>query len=405
MAAGTPQILRLPGEASRELWLRDPAGVWVIAARDEGAKGGILGIESLALDSSPFWGQASPEAGVSLESTASLRWEGLGLEMEEMAGQAWACWPVAEEEGRTLTGTVALAAEAPQDEWAQHLPDSFEVSARLFPLPPSELVLWKEMGRYVLVFTRGEEVLHIAVLSSRELDQSAADEVRDLAMALDVGGMLPKLKGVRVWTAADSTFTAALKKTFDVRVKLEEKPAPRLPAEASGILPSRVAEIRVERVKRARQVQFLSLAAVIYLGFFTAWAGWLFWRDHQIGQSVAQVNARQPEVEAVRDAQLRWTALEAATEPDVYPVEVFHQVAALLPEEGIRLKEFNLELEKLVVSGEASSVNHALKFIADVKASPALKRFSMEFPQPTVMDDNRASFRGEGLVEGGGDEG
>jgi len=401
MAAGKLQILRLPGETSRELWLREGDGVWKLSPKDEGATGGILGMETLALDGAPFWAQAAALAGGSVESTASLRWEALGLDTETV-GRAWDCWRVLEEDGRILTSTLALATEAPQEEWATFLPDTFEVAARLYPIPPGEMALWKELGRYVVAFTRGAELLHVSVLSSRTLDQAAAEEIWHLNTSLDVSGMLPGLKGIRLWTEGNKDFLAGLKNYIGVKVKTEEKPAPRLPDEAGNILPPRIAEIRVERAQRARRTQLLAVAAAVYVGFFAAWAGWLFWRDHQVNQYVAELNSRQPAVEAVRDAQLRWSALEAATDPNYYPVEVFHQVAALLPNEGIRLKEFSLDLEKLTVSGEASSVNHALKFIADIKASPALQRFSMQFPQPTLMDDNRASFRGEGLVNEGG---
>jgi hypothetical protein len=406
MSKGKSQILRLPGEATRELWQREGTGTWTLVGKDDGTPGGFFGIEAIALDSAPFWGKVMPDSQGSLESTASLRWEALGVATEG-EGQSWAHWTVSEEEGQTLVGTVALAADAPQAEWAEHAPATFEISAQLYPIPNSELAVWKELERYVVAFHRGDHLLHSAVLSSRELDAGAVEELRGLIMSLEVSGLLPKLKGVRVWAEAGPEFVALVKSELGLKAKLENKPAPRLPEEASGLLPPVVAQLRVERKRRAQQTQLLVLAAMVYVGFFAAWSGWLFWKDHQVNQSVVALNAKQPEVDAVREAQLRWSALEAATDPDTYPAEVFHQVVSLLPDEGIRLKEFSIDTDKLVIGGEASTVNHALKFKADLEANEALNRFAWVFPQPTIMEDNRANFRGEGLINEGGsaDEG
>ncbi|WP_172683451.1 hypothetical protein [Verrucomicrobium spinosum] len=89
-------------------------------------------------------------------------------------------------------------------------------------------------------------------------------------------------------------------------------------------------------------------------------------------------------------------------DPDTYVPEIFHRVVSLLPPEGIRLKEFGLDREKLTVAGEASTVAHAKQFQADVTGSPGLRQFAWNFPQPTILDDNRASFRAEGLTGKGG---
>jgi len=64
------------------------------------------------------------------------------------------------------------------------------------------------------------------------------------------------------------------------------------------------------------------------------------------------VQLKQPEVEEVRNLQSRWQALEVATNADAYPAELFHRIVALLPEQGIRLKEFRLELSKISLVGK-----------------------------------------------------
>lgn len=401
MSTPTSQLLRLPGEDARELWLREGKGAWKLAQKDDGTQGGVFAIESIALDSAPFWAPVMTEANVSLESTAALHWEALGVDTEG-TGRRWLHWRVCEEEGRVLAGTMALAAEAPQDEWASFSPDNFELSARLFPILSNECAVWKELGRYVLAFTRQDKLLHVAVLNARELDSKAAWEVRDLALALEVRGFLPKLKTCHVWTRAGDEFIGTLKEALGVRIRIESKPAPQLPDDLCDVLPPEVARIREEKLRRQRAVRLITAAAFVYIAFFAAWAGWLLLREQRMEKSSAMLKAQEPQVQAVRDAQMRWSALEAATDPNTYPVEVFHQVVALLPPEGIQLKDFSVDLEKLTVGGVASSVNHALKFKADIENNEALKRYSWNFPQPTILEDNRASFRAEGTLNAGG---
>ncbi|MFZ4763857.1 MAG: hypothetical protein ACOYMN_02790, partial [Roseimicrobium sp.] len=326
--------MRLPGEESRELWLREGKGAWKQASRDDGTQGGVFAIESVAVDSAPFWALAANDAGGSQEAMAALHWEALGLDTNGV-GQRWTHWRLAVEEGRLLVGTVALANEAPQEEWAAFMPEDFELSARLYPVLNGECALWKELGRYVLAYTRGEDLLHVAVLSSRELDVTAAWELRDLSMALEIRGFLPKLKTLHVWTRASDEFIGTVKEALGVRVRIESKPAPQLPRVSCDLLPPEVARIREEKLQRARIVRLVTAVSFVYLAFFAAWAGWLTLREKHVEKVFAELALNEPQVQAVVDAENRWLALEPATNPNTYPQEVVHQILALLPPEGI----------------------------------------------------------------------
>ena len=103
----------------------------------------------------------------------------------------------------------------------------------------------------------------------------------------------------------------------------------------------------------------------------------------------------------MRAAQAHWLEMEAAINPDLYPMELFHQIVSLLPDEGIRLKEFQIEDGRLIVSGEATMVNHALGFKDRLAACEPLQRYAWTFPVPTIREDNRAEFRAEGTLNGG----
>ncbi|MEZ0273449.1 MAG: hypothetical protein ACAH88_00980 [Roseimicrobium sp.] len=394
--------IRIPGENDRELWLSDSSGVWKRALMDDGRGGGLWAIECLALDSAPFWSLSSKVAGATLEETTALHWEALGLETNEW-GRSWACWRIDEEQGQVLAGTAALTptqgeAETP---WKSGRPEAFDVSARFFEIPSAEMAIWKELGRYVAVFQRGEDVIHFSVLQSRELNADAAWEVRDIALSLEVRGLIHQLHGCRVWTQAGDVFTSTLKEALAVRVRMEDKPAPRIPKRHADLLPPEAGRLREERRRRKRMAGWLAMACLAYLVFFGAWTGLLYLRENKLNKDSARQAVLAPQVQAVRDAQMRWYALEAATNPDQYPVEIFHQVVSLLPDDGVRLTDFSLDEEKLVIGGEARTVGHAMKFKSDLEGNQSLRQYAWSFPQPSAGEDNRAKFHAEGILNGG----
>ena len=145
----------------------------------------------------------------------------------------------------------------------------------------------------------------------------------------------------------------------------------------------------------------LAAAALVYVSLFGAWWLRLQWIGSDLNRAEAALAAEQPEIDLVREAQSNWLEMEPAINPDIYPVELFHQVVSLLPEEGIRLKEFQIEDGRLIVSGEATTIGHALGFKGRLESCVPLQRYAWHFPVPTIREDNRADFRAEGTLNGG----
>lgn len=402
MATKTHQLLSLPGEDQRELWRCRADGAWELAPVGTALKDGVLVLEAMALDSAPFWARTSQEGALVLQDIASLHWDALGLE-ESGEGRSWTCWKVAEDNGRVLVGTVALARESSSESWLEQMPLSCEISPQIYPIPAHEAALWKETGRYVIAFQRGASLVHFTTLSSRHLNASAAQEIGEVLSALEIREMLPGLKGLRVWCDAATEFLPSLREKLEgVPVIVEPRPDPRLPEQPSAIDPPELAQRRRLVAKNRRTMRLLVLGACLYAAVFAVWAGWLGYRDQKLAGEEATLQQIEPELAVIREAQLRWQALEAATNPDQYPVEVFHRIASLLPEEGIRLEEFifdAIDARKMVVRGQASSSGEAVKFLANIKTSDLLKQYPWDAPVPTILPDSRANFRAEGILE------
>lgn len=387
----SPTVLGFPGEEEREFWMWTDEGVWT---RVKSARVQTFGIEMLAFDSAPFWSldDGSREEGV------QLRWEGFGIEPEAGA-TLWHHWAVSQRNRQTLLGTLALVSEPAEALDAER----FEPSPLMLPLRPSAVMVWKELGRMVVTFTHEEHLVHATVLTARQLDAAAAFEIRDLMAALQSQGFFMKPESVHVWTACDADFVPQLACLIDdAAVVKEPRPDPRPPEQPSGLLPCSVAQARNTRHQNRQRARLVALAATAYFCFFGAWWLSLLWRESQVEAEFARVAALQPEIEEVREAQAQWLEMEPALNPDFYPVEIFHQVVSLLPQEGIRFKEFQMDGDKLIIAGEATTVNHALGFKDKLAACQPLQRFTWNFPVPRIRDeDNRAEFRAVGIMNEG----
>lgn len=394
-------LLRFPGADAWETWTGKPARPLQRVDAAQQTTGGVTAIEALALDSAPFWSLTQEDADT--HAGVALRWESLGI---TGAGAAvpWSHWTVARTERRALIATMAVAGEAESDRWQRQSPERFEPSARLLPLPANALCVWTELGRHVAAFTHGAELLHVGVLTSRRLDADAAFELRDMHAALQAYGLVETIQAVHVWTDSEGDFVPQLACLCETAsVCKEPRPAPTLPARQSGMLPAAMALARLRQQQRRQRMLLAAAAAMTCLCFFGAWWASLSWREAAVNRAEAALAAIQPEVDAVREAQQHWLEMESAIMPDQYPVELFHQLQLLLPDEGIRLTEFQTDAERLVVGGEATSVNHALLFKDKLAASGPLQRYNWNFPVPRIRDeDSRAEFRAEGILNGEG---
>lgn len=390
------QVLSFPGEESRELWSSNADGVWLPITNGSAE---VFGIESIAFDSAPFWSLNQDEGA---DEAVSLRWEGFGLQ-QEYGAHLWVHWPVVRKDRHVLVGTLALSPEGAGLGRECMGAQRFEPSALMLPLPQDGIAIWRELGRCVAAFTRGTKLVHVTVLGARILDADAAFEIRDIFAALFAQDHVETISTIRVWTACETDFAPQLACLFDdASVIKEKRPDPRPASAGSGLLPAPVALSRREQSARKQRMLMLAAAALVYVCFFGAWWVRLQWRESRISHASAGVTAQQPEIDIIREAQANWLEMEPAIDPNLYPLEIYHQIVSLLPPEGIRLKEFQMDAGKIVISGEATSVNHALNFKDKLAACQPLQRYTWITPVPAIREDNRAEFRTTGTINGEG---
>jgi len=95
------------------------------------------------------------------------------------------------------------------------------------------------------------------------------------------------------------------------------------------------------------------------------------------------VGYRFPTVQAIQATSDEWKKVEWAVDPQLYPVEILYQVAALIPAQGMRLTAFEIVKGKLSIRGEASGAAAAFKLAEDIKASRSFKLFQWQMRSPS----------------------
>lgn len=392
--------IRFPGESLWEVWRLNRAGEWEHAMKSEvHERTSIQAIQASCIDSSPFWSATQVEEVPDPVDVSILRWEASGVSDQDGSLQS-TCWKVLEQPHRQLIASMAISADALENESLALPADHYEISARLLPLPEDGIAIWRELGRFVAAFTREGTLVHLTLLAATELDAGAVMELRDVLMALDAHEFLDRVSEVKVWHGCEPAFLQMLAGTLSSsEVTTGQRPAPQPPARAADLVPAQVALERGEQHQRRRLVQLATVLAAVFVIVFASWA-FLLWQQERgiLGDEKALQNLG-PQVSSVQEAKQAWMAMEAAVNPDLYAVELYHQIVSLLPPSGVRLNEFQIDNDKITVRGEASDTQKGLDFREQLTNSPALSRFDWNIPVPKSLDGTRVQFDAVGTCK------
>ncbi|MDB6072856.1 MAG: hypothetical protein JWO89_496 [Verrucomicrobiaceae bacterium] len=333
------------------------------------------------------------------EAAALLELEGLGLaNLDPSDFQV----QVRDEELREQRAwTVVQTPVIPPAMLQGGMDGQYAPSVSFHTLKHGEARLWQESGRLVMaVPDEKNEPVHAQALSAYEADEDAAAEMRCILAALDLGGISPVVNEVVIEQAAESAaHPEALTPFADalgLPVATEPPTPPHLPAERWRMLPQTIVHRRMQR----KQQQTMMLAGAGFVLVLVALLGTfalrLVSRERGLAAETARLNALEPELQSIRDAQTQWATLESAVTPDQYAVEVFHQVANLLPEKGVRLTTFDIKEGHIIIGGEASNQALAGALREDLKRVPAFAGLQWDFPTPIMSATGQATFRAEG---------
>ncbi|MGB8354684.1 MAG: PilN domain-containing protein [Chthoniobacteraceae bacterium] len=298
-------------------------------------------------------------------------------------------------ENKTLVLAVALPGALP----GQLCLDlqKYEPSARTHVFPMDEFVLWHEGDRLVLAVTQGSELVYFEVLGADSLTEEVVRELQCIKLQLEAENVINGINGITLWTEFSQQETSLIAGALDSRVRSDKRPAPVMPSEWMDLMPSSVRQSQGSaKIKERKKALVAAIAGVylLFLVFLILRAGWFYIQCRRIE---ADMKNNQPVVEQLEATAHRWDLLDAAINPESYPIEQLRRCAGLLPPDGVRFTLFKATGDKIFIQGEAKSAPSAFKFVEDLKQSKDLADYKWEMPQPKLLPNDNAEFQVEGV--------
>lgn len=393
-----------PASAGWQKWEQDEARLW----RETGGAADLseLKPEAGALVAVPVRRAFSLAVWVPAEDPSlfgdliftQLELRGLAGRTRETTSFSWQ--EVAREGGEALLHAVVLPSNLAPRYWHGAVTE-YAVSPSCLPLAPDAVTVWEEEGGWVAGVTRGDRLLHFQPLAEKTPSAPMAMEIWLMQAPLEAGRMLSANARVTLYyqgTAAPDL--SDWRSAGELEVAAEKFPPPVLPAAPLDCLPLPVRDLQRTKESGARRQKIALLAAAVYFVLVLALAAntlWLWWRADSLQATLA---GEAGEVDAVRAAMQRWNAIEPALDPVGYPLEVLYQAARLLPKDGVRLTLFQMNVQRVILAGEASTLQAAQRFQEDVRKNPDLTAYDWTMESPRPLPTGSARFQIDGVRHG-----
>ena len=360
----------------------------------------VIAMPSLSLFSWPLWIAAEGES----RDLVKMELAGRHLLKRGME-EGLTAIPILQLGERRLV--LAVATEEPFPE--EMMPDNwknaarFEISARLRgPEAKPDMILWQEQGVIQAAYYRdGQTVWFCAVRPGH-----CGSTLRRASVRLLSEGILSHLPNTILLQGISLEARLLLTKELDANFPQtsisapQEVTPPSLPPTPIDLTPTGARQERLFKQRSERLLSIGSVAALLYLLLLAWGSGDLLIRQaalKRIRREIAGIEA--PALQAKQESE-RWNALRPAVDPSTYPLDLLAAVSA--PTEGgkVRLTNFNLEHDHLLISGEATDVTQAYAFIEQLKKNPLLQEYDWTSGQPQLAGKNSVKFDMEGTRQG-----
>jgi hypothetical protein len=258
--------------------------------------------------------------------------------------------------------------------------------------PPDKVVLlvYREEGKIVLAICENARLGYAQTFDASDAD-ALVNELPQMLLSAELAGASTNFAEVRLERSC-ARLLGALVKFFDLPVSLvaldEVASQPQC-----NLLPAswRSETKRVESAAKLKS--WLVLSGLMYFAVVGCALAYLLLLRIQVNRLDRKIAADQPQIEFVKAREARWKALAPGIDPARYPVEVLFQIYKSLPDEGVRITQFDQSLTQFMVEGEAPTANLAIQFGEQLKKNPELGSYKFEMGPPTILPNDHAQFR------------
>ena len=391
-------VLAYPGEEHWELWTGDARkGGGLLGHYPTNATAAspseFKGVTHYALPvtsvfCSPFWAATEDESLI--PDIVEMRLEENGTKPEPGGGQHYDYVSLCREGERSLLLPILLANGKPI-ELPKGDADYFDISPNFLALPRNHLVLWRELGRWVVVTTRQGKPAYFQALNSDQINAEATLELKCLLLQLHSQGVIEELSGIVVWgSELPDESRALLENELEMSMLTESRPLPLLPEDLLGLLPNEVASNREAAARRQKIRHWVSAATLAYLLMLACFAGVYVWKMREKEQIKVVVENLEREVGWIEPTAGRWNALEDAINVERFPVDMFLRVVQEMPKKGIRLLDTDINPDRILVKVEAANRSLANRYLKELERSKELLDY--EWKQNALNEDPKTSI-------------
>lgn len=398
-------IYRPVGEGWQK-WSPDEAGTLALSGEApdlEGlapSSGGLIAVPVRRAFSLAVWVPADDPALFADLLFTQLELRGLAARSRESTTFAWEV--LATTGGSALLHATVFPPHLAPKYWNGEVSD-YAVSPLCLPLAVDAVTVWKEEGGWVAAVTRGDKLLHYQPLAENAPGEGMEMEIWLMLAPLEAGGMFNGQSRVELLHEGAAPDLSAWQGRLSVRTL--PLPAPQRPSETLRCVPLPVREQQKTRQLSARRQKIALAASAAYLTLVLALAATMValgWRERRLKADLARDAGPVQEIKA---AMARWDALVPALDPAGYPLEILYQTARLLPKDGVRLTLFTSNLDRVVIAGEASTLQAAQKFQENVRDNPELAAYEWTLDNPKPLPTGSAKFQISGVRRGAAKEG
>jgi hypothetical protein len=395
MSRATDAILR-PGPTGWELWKlsgkEGPRRLEEISSKSFGAfRHPLLALPTRSILSVPLWvaseGDTTEMAELELSSRHLLR---KNSETHSL--------PILQQDGRSLVLALASSDDSEALEYFKAA-KNFEFPARLLPPAGADILIWRELGDICFALYRDDQCVFFASSGESVAGPAFCGALSRTALRLRAEGVIARIPAkLRLFGNFSPEECEALGHSLRIDWELiEEVPAPLPPEIPSDPAPptARTEIHRRTRLKRLGTIAAIGLAFYAFILLIVA--ADLVWQRIQLRSLASELASIQTTAEDGQKLVSGWSTYRPSLDPQAFAIDQLDAVASQIPGEQVRLTQYNLDLGRLVIAGEAADVSQAYEFFEKVKKVPTLQDYDWTSRQPQLAGRNKVRFEMEGV--------
>jgi len=263
----------------------------------------------------------------------------------------------------------------------------------------SGLVLFRELGRWSLVFIENGKCAFFRDLALKEFKDSSVGVIRQAIVQMESVGLVSSAPPIDFLHLPPETFVERLTSAgFTVRSIAESPSGLRAPEKFLSVLPAPLEERLEEESRREQRKQFSGVALIfLFLAALGVAAFW-FINHRETRQLREELAGLAPIADELQLTEAKWDSLALAIEPSLYPVETLHRVTTPLPEKEIRITRFEQSEREVILRGESQNPSRVFAWIKAMKNDPTCAHIEWLDPSIKMLPGNITQFVLQGTL-------